>query len=47
MDVKKEITRETKGGRRTLVVTPDIGKVIFSKSIGASGREQKKPDPWQ
>jgi len=33
MEVKKEITMEISGGRRRLVVTPDIGKVVFRKSI--------------
>jgi len=44
MDVKKEMAREMSGGRRTLMVTPDIGKVMFKMSIGAPGREEK-PDP--
>jgi hypothetical protein len=33
MEVKKEITIETKGGSRILVVTPDMEKVILSRSI--------------
>jgi hypothetical protein len=33
MEVKKEITIDTKGGRSTFVVTPDMGKVMFRKSM--------------
>jgi hypothetical protein len=33
MEVKKEITRETSGGSSAFVVTPDTGKVIWSRSI--------------
>lgn len=33
MEVKNEIIIAIKGGNRRLVVTPDIGNVIFNKSI--------------
>jgi hypothetical protein len=33
MEVKKEMTIDIKGGSRRLVVTPDIGKVMFRKSM--------------
>jgi hypothetical protein len=33
MEVKKEMTSETSGGRSRLVVTPEIGKVMFKKSM--------------
>jgi hypothetical protein len=32
-EVKNEITIDIKGGSRRLVVTPDIGKVMFIKSM--------------
>jgi hypothetical protein len=38
MEVKKEITREIKGGRRILVVTPDMGKVMCRKSMNCASR---------
>jgi hypothetical protein len=45
MEVKKEMTRDTRGGIRILAVTPEMGKVMFKKSIAISAREQKNPDP--
>jgi len=33
MEVKNEMIREINGGSRILVVTPDMGKVMFKKSI--------------
>jgi hypothetical protein len=45
MEVKNEITREIRGGSRTLVVTPDMGKVMFKMSIGTPEENRKKPDP--
>jgi hypothetical protein len=32
MEVKKEMTIETRGGRSTFVVTPEMGNVVFRKS---------------
>jgi hypothetical protein len=33
MEVKKDMMREINGGRSKFVVTPDIGKVMFNKSM--------------
>jgi hypothetical protein len=33
MDVKNEMTGGTNGGRRTLVVTPDTGNVMFRRPL--------------
>ena len=41
MDVKKEIPEKINGRKRALVVTPDIGKVMFRKSMGSSSGEHK------
>jgi hypothetical protein len=35
MEVKKEITKDTSGGRRTFVVTPDMGNVMLRKSMNS------------
>jgi len=39
MEVKNEMTREINGGRSRLVVTPDMGKVMFRKSINNASWE--------
>jgi hypothetical protein len=41
MEVKNEITRETSGGRSTLVVTPDTGNVMFRKSTASLPKRVK------
>ncbi len=46
MDVKNDMTIAINGGKRMLVVTPDIGNVKFKKSmerLPVNGKN--KPDP--
>jgi hypothetical protein len=46
MEVKKEMTSDTSGGRSRLVVTPEMGNVMFKKSttIPPDGENE---GPWQ
>jgi hypothetical protein len=42
MEVKKEITMDTRGGRRTFVVTPDMGNVMLRNSMNSVPPGQRR-----
>ena len=48
MEVKKEMTIETRGGSRMLVVTPETGKVMFNRSMRIPSVKMKyEPDTFR